>query len=83
MESLAQLNADFWLITFALLLSFSWILAIAGLWVFFRACRDLQSISESLRWIAHATLAPDRHVETPRRPAPAASGVISTSAFGR
>jgi hypothetical protein len=76
MESLAQLNAAFWFLTFGSLFAFGWILTIVVLWKMFRAFRDLHSISESLHWIAHCTRSQDQIEQ-------AKVMHVANSAFGR
>lgn len=76
MESLAQLNADFWILTAVLLFAFWWVLAVAVIWKMFRAFGDLHDIRESLHWIAHCARAPEQPVQAPK---PAAM----LSQFGR
>lgn len=83
MESLAQLNANFFLITFSLLFLFSWILAIAAVWVFFRAGRDLHRIANSLELErAKFTVTEVDHASGSVTVTPSGRAVVN-SAFGR
>jgi hypothetical protein len=76
LETLAQLNADFWIITFGLLFIFGWIFAIAAIWKMFAFFRDVHQIRESLEWIAYA----QRKVAESEKPLPKPEMV---SQFGR
>jgi hypothetical protein len=75
-ESLAQLNADFWIITFGLLFIFGWIFVIVAIWKMFAFFRDVHQIRESLQWIAYA----QRKVAESEQPLPKPEMV---SQFGR
>ena len=54
METFAQLNAGFWILTFGLLFVFGWVLAIVAIWKMFAFFRDVHKMRESLEWIAYA-----------------------------
>lgn len=83
METLAQLNAGFWLMTFGLLFVFSWILAIAAIWMVFRGSRDLHRIADSLEAMAGSAADPLRgKVDSIAREIARPAGVAN-SAFGR
>jgi hypothetical protein len=75
-ETFAQLNAGFWILTFGSLFVFGWILVIAAIWKMFAFFRDVHQIRESLEWIAYA----QRKVAESDHPSPKPEMV---SQFGR
>lgn len=83
MDALYQLGYSLGLVFGAALILGIVVWPIVWTWLVIRAFRDLHDIRESLHWIAHCTQAPERSVDTPRRPVPAPTGSISTSVFGR
>lgn len=83
MNTFAQLDADFYIITFGLLFIFGWILAIAAIWLLLRASRDIHQVSKAL-WAIHHTMqhqAQPTEIPLPHKVTPHSG--IAMSQFGR